>query len=184
MRDERNYESHPSDDQPVCRMDRYKPAIPPGGLYAREARFVQALLEELQGRAVTDGVLLAAARRSLRTKSRHEPNLSRELLLKARRIMSFPNVRAHVLDLFARADFTPEDAAAAHVKHIREGNFAALQAYWGLTLPKEPRAVEVKAAVLNVTPDAFDKARTPVPIAARTLDERPDLPPEADEEEP
>ena len=187
-RDKLNYEDHPFDDaKPDPRQPHHAP-IPVGGLYQRERRFVDALLEVLQGRPLTDDVLLEAAEHSLRTKAKTEPKRTRELLAKAKMIMNFPNVRAHLLDLFQRAaDFTPEEAAQAHVKHIREGNFTALMAYWNLTLQKEPRQVEMKAAVMNVSPEAFDRARAPKPIAARVLGEMlgdEATPPIADDEAP
>jgi len=149
-------------------------AVPPGGLYERERRFVSALLELLQGgHPLSNATITCAGRAAFRFGNMTEESADRKALDVGSRMLANPNVTAHLTDLFAAAGFKPSDAAELHVKHIKAGNYQALRDYWKMITPQTPKQIEMKAAVMSMTPDEFLAARVPTAMVGRTLGKPP-----------
>ncbi len=166
----------PEPDRPRSIWGQSKPhgnfRLKEGQLYARETRFVNALLELLGGgEPLNDATLTAAGREAFRFGGVSNDAANAKALRQAREMMANPNVTEVFTDLFAQAGFTKSDAAAAHVAHIKEGNYLALRDYWKMVMPQQPRQIEMKSAVLNMNVDDFEKSRRPAMMAARQLGE-------------
>lgn len=148
----------------------WKPRVEPGELYAREQRFVTALLELLAGgEPLCDATIIRAGRQAFRFGAMSEEAADARALRMGTTMMGNANVLTHFTDLFAKAGFEPKDAAEAHVRHIKEGNYQALRDYWKMTTPQVPKQHEVKAAVLHMSPDEFAAQRAPTAMAGRII---------------
>jgi hypothetical protein len=159
---------------------------------ARDRQFVAAFVTALArtGGEISDSVLLEAAQQAWKP-ARHyvsREQKKKDLLDKARTTLGLSTVTAAIADFYGiEANFTAKDAVKLHVKHIKgikfkqtiidkEGNasdvwvtkppsYEALRDFLKLTLPKEPKQINVDQRTLSM--------RMNVPYALPELDATP-----------
>lgn len=129
--------------------------------------FVRSLLRRVAGGAAVDeGTLTEAGMDAwgMRMGNMTEGKARAVALRRAKRALRNPDVQARFTDLFELGGFSVNDAVAAHIEHIRTGNWPALKHYWDITQGPISKKLDIRSVHVDVTP-----TREPRAIAARVL---------------
>jgi hypothetical protein len=135
----------------------------------KEHRFCNALIRRLyNGSDVDERTLTLAALESFGFAYMSDEKAEAAALRRAKRLMRREDIRLRFQGLFENGGLLVTDAIRMHIKHIADGNYAALKDYWAMTQGPIQRQVIVKGAVAHVDlTGGVD--REPKPIQARSL---------------
>lgn len=130
----------------------------------KERWFCDSLVRRACNSDFTESNMVLAALESFGFGYMSDEQAEKMALRRAKRLMKRPDIRARISGLFELGHFYVTDAVAAHVAHIRAGNYQALKDYWAMTQGPVTKRVEKFTAHVE-----FEASREPKPIAARSL---------------